>query len=159
MTISSSLPGILRWFEVIHSATEEVPPIRFACETMETVNAELRLLISLYKSDPKRNINPLSMRLQVCRGILSTNLIFANISVILFLFYAFFQGTIDANVMGGISKYQQAFFSSEFIKNEPQSLPFVHQLHALILDQVALCIFVSPCTISAEILASFVSVI
>ncbi|KAK7603682.1 hypothetical protein V9T40_003681 [Parthenolecanium corni] len=109
MTISSSLPGILRWFEVIHSATEEVPPIRFACETMETVNAELRLLISLYKSDPKRNINPLSMRLQ---------------------------GTIDANVMGGISKYQQAFFSSEFIKNEPQSLPFVHQLHALILDQV-----------------------
>lgn len=41
--------------------------------------------------------------------------------------------------MGGISKYQQAFFSSEFIKNEPQSLPYVHQLHALILDQV--CFF------------------
>lgn len=65
MTISSSLPGILRWFEVIHSTTEEVPPIRFACETMETVNAELRQLISVYESDSKRNINPLSMRLQV----------------------------------------------------------------------------------------------
>ncbi|XKL62442.1 hypothetical protein PGB90_002275 [Kerria lacca] len=109
MTISSSLPGILRWFEVIHSTTEEVPPIRFACETMETVNAELRQLISVYESDSKRNINPLSMRLQ---------------------------GTIDANVMGGISKYQQAFFTSEFIQNEPQALPFVHQLNALILDQV-----------------------
>lgn len=65
MTISNSLPGILRWFEVIHTATEEVSPIRFACETMETVNAELRQLIALYSSDPKRNINPLSMRLQV----------------------------------------------------------------------------------------------
>lgn len=65
MTISCSLPGILRWFEVIHSTVEEVPPVRFACETMETVNAELRQLISLYKSDPKRSIHPLSMRLQV----------------------------------------------------------------------------------------------
>lgn len=65
MTISNSLPGILRWFEVTHSVVEEVPPVRFACETMESVNAELRQLIALYTTDPKRNINPLSMRLQV----------------------------------------------------------------------------------------------
>ena len=67
MTISNSLPGILRWFEVVHSFVEEIPPVRFACETMETVNAELRQLNKLYKADPKRSINPLSMRLQVCR--------------------------------------------------------------------------------------------
>lgn len=65
MTISNSLPGILRWFEVIQTTIEEVPPVRFACETMEAKNAELRQLISLYKSDPKRSIHPLSMRLQV----------------------------------------------------------------------------------------------
>lgn len=65
MTIGSSLPGILRWFEVIHNVIEEVPPIRFACETMETVNAELRQLIAVHSADPKQNINPLSMRLQV----------------------------------------------------------------------------------------------
>lgn len=46
------------------------------------------------------------------------------------------QGTIDANVMGGISKYQQAFFTSHFVQNESQMLPYVHQLNALILDQV-----------------------
>ncbi|XP_065212165.1 dedicator of cytokinesis protein 3 isoform X2 [Planococcus citri] len=109
MTISSSLPGILRWFEVIHSVTEEVPPVRFACETMETVNAELRQLIAVHSADPKQNINPLSMRLQ---------------------------GTIDANVMGGISKYQQAFFTPEFVQSEPHLVPYVHQLNALILDQV-----------------------
>lgn len=109
MTISNSLPGILRWFEVIQTTIEEVPPVRFACETMEAKNAELRQLISLYKSDPKRSIHPLSMRLQ---------------------------GTIDANVMGGISKYQQAFFTSEFVQKEPHSISFIHQLNALILDQV-----------------------
>ena len=71
MTISSSLPGILRWFEVVHSVVEEVPPVRFACETMETMNAELRKLIALYGTDPKRSIHPLTMRLQVCYFILS----------------------------------------------------------------------------------------
>jgi dedicator of cytokinesis protein 3 len=59
------LPGILRWFEVIRRRVEEIPPVRFACETMESVNAELRQLISLHTADSKRNINPLSMRLQV----------------------------------------------------------------------------------------------
>lgn len=41
---------------------------------------ELRSLVSQYTADPMRNINPFSMRLQ---------------------------GTIDANVQGGITKYEQ----------------------------------------------------
>nr|XP_018899728.1 PREDICTED: dedicator of cytokinesis protein 3 isoform X2 [Bemisia tabaci] len=109
LSIASPLPGILRWFEVVHSSMEEVPPVRFACETMQNVNKDLRNLISQYMADPRRNINPLSMRLQ---------------------------GIIDANVMGGIAKYQQAFFSQEFSRANPQWIPHVHQLNTLIQEQV-----------------------
>lgn len=109
MTISSPLPGILRWFEVVESNVEEVAPIQFACETIDNVNKDVKALISQYVSDPKRNINPLSMRLQ---------------------------GTIDANVMGGIAKYQQAFFTPEFARGYPQYIPYINRLHLLILEQV-----------------------
>lgn len=63
------------------------------------------------------------------------NPIFKFFIIIIFLF----QGTIDANVMGGISKYQQAFFTVEFVQSEPHLVPYVHQLNALILDQVMEC--------------------
>jgi len=65
LVISSSLPGILRWFEVVEKSEKEIPPVQFACETMESVNKELRQLINQYTLDRKRNINPFSMRLQV----------------------------------------------------------------------------------------------
>jgi len=109
LVISSSLPGILRWFEVVEKSEKEIPPVQFACETMESVNKELRQLISQYTSDRKRNINPFSMRLQ---------------------------GIIDANVMGGISKYQQAFFVPEFSKQHTQFADHVYRLKTLTLDQI-----------------------
>ena len=65
METAAPLPGILRWFEVTRRRVEEIPPVRFACETMERTTAELRQLISQHGAEPKRNINPLSMRLQV----------------------------------------------------------------------------------------------
>lgn len=61
----NALPGILRWFEVTKRKLEEIPPVRFACETMESANAELRQLIYYHTNEPGLNINPLSMRLQV----------------------------------------------------------------------------------------------
>lgn len=67
LVTSSSLPGILRWFEVVEKTVEEVAPIQFACETMESVNKELNQLVNQYTAEPKRNINPLSMRLQVLK--------------------------------------------------------------------------------------------
>ncbi|XP_052125383.1 dedicator of cytokinesis protein 4 isoform X2 [Frankliniella occidentalis] len=109
LVIASSLPGILRWFEVVERTVEEITPVQFACETMETVNKELRQLISQYEQDSKRNINPFTMRLQ---------------------------GIIDANVMGGIAKYQQAFFSPEFSKSNPECAEHVYSLKTLILEQV-----------------------
>ncbi|KAJ9596329.1 hypothetical protein L9F63_012662, partial [Diploptera punctata] len=45
-------------------------------------------------------------------------------------------GIIDANVMGGISKYQQAFFIPEFSKQHPEFIDHVYRLKALTLDQI-----------------------
>ncbi|XP_011184777.2 dedicator of cytokinesis protein 3 isoform X2 [Zeugodacus cucurbitae] len=111
LEISNPLPGILRWFEVKHKTVHEITPVEFACETMNNVGKELWDLIVQYRSEPKRNINPFSMRLQ---------------------------GIIDANVMGGISKYQEAFFAEQFLKS-PQGhgqQANVQKLKALILEQI-----------------------
>nr|XP_022902417.1 dedicator of cytokinesis protein 3 isoform X2 [Onthophagus taurus] len=105
----NSLPGILPWFEVISRTTEDVPPVKFACETMQLVQKELRQLIATYTQEPKRNLNPFTMRLQ---------------------------GIIDANVQGGISKYQQAFFTQEFSKLCPEHMPYVYMLKNLIFDAI-----------------------
>ncbi|XP_018335626.1 dedicator of cytokinesis protein 3 [Agrilus planipennis] len=105
--IESPLPGILRWFEVVHKQTEEIAPVQYACETMESVEKEVRHLIMVYTVEPKRNLNPFTMRLQ---------------------------GIIDANVQGGISKYQQAFFTQEFAKLNPEHMTHVYRLKNLILD-------------------------
>lgn len=106
---SERLPGILRWFEVINTTIEEVPPVKFACETVDSVNKKLKLLINEYTNEPKRNINPFTMTLQ---------------------------GTIDANVMGGIPKYQSAFFSQDFVQNNPQYYSHVLHLNSSINQQV-----------------------
>ncbi|XP_008198391.1 dedicator of cytokinesis protein 3 isoform X2 [Tribolium castaneum] len=107
LEIENPLPGILRWFEVINRHTDEIPPVKYACETMQSVELELRQLITTYTIEPKRNLNPLTMRLQ---------------------------GIIDANVQGGISKYQQAFFTQEFAKLCPEHMTYVYTLKNLILD-------------------------
>ncbi|XP_037885712.1 dedicator of cytokinesis protein 3 isoform X1 [Glossina fuscipes] len=111
LDIANPLPGILRWFEVKHKSVQELTPVEFACETMNNVAKELWDLIVQYRNEPKRNINPFSMRLQ---------------------------GIIDANVMGGISKYQEAFFSEQFLKS-PQGQgqqANVQKLKSLILEQI-----------------------
>lgn len=109
LEIENPLPGILPWFEVISRTTEEVPPVKYACETMQAVEKELRQLIAMYSQEPKRNLNPFTMRLQ---------------------------GIIDANVQGGISKYQQAFFTQEFAKLCPEHMPYVYTLKNLIFDAI-----------------------
>ncbi|XP_031632350.1 dedicator of cytokinesis protein 3 isoform X2 [Contarinia nasturtii] len=111
LDISEPLPNILRWFEIVNRSFRELTPVEFACETMENVAKELHELIDQYRADPKRNINPFSMRLQ---------------------------GIIDANVMGGISKYQDAFFTEEF-RQSPEGKSQqtnVQRLKQLMLKQV-----------------------
>ncbi|XP_055698123.1 dedicator of cytokinesis protein 3 isoform X2 [Phlebotomus papatasi] len=111
LDIACPLPGILRWFEVTARSMLEVTPVEFACETMGNVGKELWDLVAQYRTDPRKNINPFTMRLQ---------------------------GIIDANVMGGISKYQEAFFTDSFMKS-PQGqgqATNVQKLKCLILEQV-----------------------
>lgn len=78
---------------------------------MANVERELNDLITQYRAEPTKNINPFSMRLQ---------------------------GIIDANVMGGISKYQEAFLSDEFAQSAEGrgQQSHVHRLRCLIMDQV-----------------------
>ncbi|XP_026740010.1 dedicator of cytokinesis protein 3 isoform X2 [Trichoplusia ni] len=111
LVTESTLPGILRWSEVISRSVEEIPPVEYACETMEATERELRSLISQYTADPTLNINPFSMRLQ---------------------------GTIDANVQGGITKYEQAFLSAEFARNAtPREAAAAAKLRRLVASQLA----------------------
>lgn len=107
LEIDNALPGILRWFEVTSRSIEEVPPVKYACETIQAAEKELRQLIKIYTIEPNRNLNPFTMRLQ---------------------------GIIDANVQGGICKYQQAFFTQEFAKLFPEYMPHVITLKNLISD-------------------------
>lgn len=109
--IAKPLPGILRWFEVVHKTSQELTPVEYACETMNNCGKIIEKLIAQYKSDPKRDLNPLTMRLQ---------------------------GTIDANVMGGISKYQDAFFSEAYASSAEGKgqAANVLRLKSLIIEQM-----------------------
>ncbi|KAI1296790.1 Dedicator of cytokinesis protein 4 [Halotydeus destructor] len=109
LTISSKLPGILRWFEVTQKRVTEVSPLEHACETVENMNVELQKIITSYTSEPTKPISPLSMRLQ---------------------------GVIEAAVNGGVAKYQDAFFNSNYIRLHPDHLRYIKKLKMLILHKV-----------------------
>lgn len=105
--ISEPLPNILRWFEIKRQSVRELPPVEVACETMANTLKELEDLMNQYKLDNKRNLNPFTMRLK---------------------------GTIDANVQGGIPKYQEAFFSDAYLNSPEGKDPNVQKLRSLIIN-------------------------
>lgn len=105
--ISEPLPNILRWFEIKRQSVRELPPVEVACETMANTLKELEDLMNQYKLDNKRNLNPFTMRLK---------------------------GTIDANVQGGIPKYQEAFFSDTYLNSLEGKDPNVQKLRSLIIN-------------------------
>ena len=87
----SEFPGILAWLEVDHKEVQQISPLQFACEDLETRNNILGQLIREHTADKARNLGPLTMRLQ---------------------------GTIDAAVNGGVAKYKAAFFSGETMRED-----------------------------------------
>lgn len=109
LTTSCKLPGILRWSEVISKKVIEVSPIEHACETVEKMVRELEKLVTSYNQEPGKPIHPLSMRLQ---------------------------GIIEATVNGGIAKYQDAFFNTNYIALYTDQLPCIRKLKQLIHHQV-----------------------
>jgi Dock homology region 2 len=68
---------------------------------------ELEDLVNQYKIDNNRNLNPFTMRLK---------------------------GTIDANVQGGIPKYQEAFLSESYLTSADGKNPNVQKLRTLIVN-------------------------
>ncbi|XP_044307406.1 dedicator of cytokinesis protein 3 [Varanus komodoensis] len=110
LTLTHSLPGISRWFEVERRELVEVSPLENAIQVVENKNQELRTLISQYQHKQMHgNINLLSMCLN---------------------------GVIDAAVNGGIARYQEAFFDREYITTHPGDGEKITQLKELMHEQV-----------------------
>ncbi|EPQ17482.1 Dedicator of cytokinesis protein 3 [Myotis brandtii] len=133
LTLTHSLPGISRWFEVerrelggsaLRSLTSalcsspshakgpgvEVSPLENALQVVENKNQELRALIGQYQHKQVHgNINLLSMCLN---------------------------GVIDAAVNGGIARYQEAFFDKDYITKHPGDAEKIAQLKELMQEQV-----------------------
>jgi len=110
-TSSSEFPGILKWFDVVKKEVTLVHPVQFACETVESKNAELQRFIKEYSADRNKNISPFTMRLQ---------------------------GNIDAAVNGGVAKYRKAFFSPEFSTDNPNEYNSVECLAGFLEEQARL---------------------
>ncbi|XP_038005507.1 dedicator of cytokinesis protein 3 isoform X1 [Motacilla alba alba] len=110
LTLTHSLPGISRWFEVERRELVEVSPLENAIQVVENKNQELRTLISQYQHKQMHgNINLLSMCLN---------------------------GVIDAAVNGGIARYQEAFFDKDYITKHPGDAEKITQLKELMQEQV-----------------------
>ena len=80
MRVAEKLPGILRWFEIVEQQPVLLSPIQVAIDSMERKNSELRTLVESYKGRRTSDVRNLTMSLN---------------------------GTIDAAVSGGFSKYQE----------------------------------------------------
>lgn len=103
------LPGILRWFEVVHMSQTTISPLENAIETMSTANEKILMMINQYQSDESLPINPLSMLLN---------------------------GIVDPAVMGGFAKYEKAFFTEEYIRDHPEDQDKLSRLKDLIAWQI-----------------------
>ena len=99
--------SFLRWFQVTSSHVAHVPPVVHACETIESKNREIVQMLADPLDQP---IQKLSLSLQ---------------------------GVIDAAVNGGIAKYQEAFFSAEFLRENPDRAEDVARLQRMMHEQVS----------------------
>ena len=88
------------------SHVAHVPPVVHACEAIEGKNREIVQMLADPLDQP---VQKLSLSLQ---------------------------GVIDAAVNGGIAKYQDAFFSAEFLGENPDRADDVARLQRVMLDQV-----------------------
>lgn len=78
---------------------------------MELTNNMIRDLIIAHKSDENLPINPMSMKIN---------------------------GIVDPAVMGGFSKYEEAFLTPEYLEANPENAIIVEKLKNLIASQIPL---------------------
>ncbi|XP_052285547.1 dedicator of cytokinesis protein 3-like isoform X2 [Dreissena polymorpha] len=110
MKTAYKFPGILRWFEVIDMEVEMLSPIRVALEQLKQRNGELQVLIDRCLANPKLYFTQLEMRLN---------------------------GTIQAVVQGGVSKFHEAFLNTEFESQHPEDAIYITQLKELLTEQIS----------------------
>ncbi|XP_072524020.1 dedicator of cytokinesis protein 1 [Salminus brasiliensis] len=103
------LPGILRWFEVLSTSTEEISPLENAMETMQLTNEKINNMVQRHLNDPNLPINPLSMLLN---------------------------GIVDPAVMGGFTNYEKAFFTEKYIQEHLEDQEKIDKLKDLIAWQI-----------------------
>ncbi|XP_069941837.1 dedicator of cytokinesis protein 1 isoform X2 [Cherax quadricarinatus] len=108
---SYSLPGILRCFPVVKTKSVELSPLENALETMATANTEVYDLARQYAADSTLPLHPLTRKVS---------------------------GIVDAAVMGGISNYEKAFLTDEYIESHPNDADKLDSLRHLIASQVPL---------------------
>lgn len=97
---------------IVHfSILNQISPIEYAIETMELTNKAIRDLIIAHKNDDSLPINPLSMKIN---------------------------GIVDPAVMGGFSKYEEAFLTEEYLEQNAKDEPLMEKLKELIASQIPL---------------------
>ncbi|XP_054081200.1 dedicator of cytokinesis protein 1 isoform X2 [Zeugodacus cucurbitae] len=111
MTTSFALPGILRWFPVTETKKFKISPIALAIETMKKTNKEIRDLIIEHRNDETLDIKTLSMKIT---------------------------GIVDPAVMGGFSKYENAFLTDDYLEDHIDERHLVDELKDLIASQIPL---------------------
>lgn len=78
---------------------------------MESTNKVIRALIIAHRNDETLPINPLSMKIN---------------------------GVVDPAVMGGFSKYEEAFLTEDYIQKNPTDERLIDKLKDLIASQIPL---------------------
>ncbi|XP_065059429.1 dedicator of cytokinesis protein 3-like isoform X2 [Rhopilema esculentum] len=111
MKTVNSFPGILRWSRIESCHREELDPLVNAKLSIASKNKELATLVSHYEGSARENIKSMSMVLN---------------------------GVIDANVNGGISKYQQAFLNEDYLETNVEKEDDVEELKMHLREQVDL---------------------
>ncbi|CAL8078440.1 unnamed protein product [Orchesella dallaii] len=106
---TQSFPGIMGWFPVERQMASKIPPILNATETLEKNNEKLREMVLSHCLNNDLNVNPLSMKLN---------------------------GILDAAVMGGVSNYEKAFLTPEYLERHPDELSIIEELKRLVTCQV-----------------------
>ena len=104
-------PSILSQSEIRDEQRFEVSPLDVAIENMERTNKDVKRLILEHTGHRNPPLNPLSMKLN---------------------------GIIDAAVMGGTNNYERAFFTPEYIAENPDDEDKVTALKDLMADQIPL---------------------
>ena len=111
METTEKFPGMLQWFPLVKEPdVMSLCPLEVAIKTIRKANVELKELVLSY-DDEKQPLNPLTMRLN---------------------------GTIDAAVNGGTANYEKAFFTDEYLHQNPTHEDRINELKSYIADQIPL---------------------